>query len=507
MKSERPTREQLIELAKTDPEAIADLVIMLWDRVEKLEEIVKKLEVKISSLESNSRSSSKPPSTDKGNFTNPPKPKSLRKKSGRKPGGQKGHCGNTLEKSDSPDHIIDHHFAEDVRCHKCGAPLDAGKREKLDHESCECRQVFELPSIKIEVTEHRAEKIRCNNCDELNTADFPEGIKAPVQYGPQVQATALYLSAYQFLPYQRLAETFSELFNCPLSQGTLANFIKRGGKKAAQAMEPIREALIQSKIAHADETGCTLNGKRHWLHVFCTTRLSCFHIDNKRGYEAMERMGLLPRFRGSLVHDCLGGYFKFLKILHYLCLAHIQRELIFVHEELDQIWAQDMIKLLLEAKNLSEQAEVEEESGRTKIPEKTRRRIKRRYDNIIEAGKKINPEPPPPPVGKRGRVKRSKPLNLLIRMEKRKEEIMGYFDYGHVPFDNNQAERDLRMMKVREKISGTFRALCHAKAFCDIRGIISSGRKQSRPTLATLVDLIKSPTSLGKTLAKGNRPE
>jgi len=501
--NERPSREQLIELAKTDPEAIADLVLMLWDRVEKLEEIVATMESKISSLESNSRSSSKPPSTDKGNFTNPPKPKSLREKTGRKPGGQKGHRGNTLEQSDCPDHIIVHPLPEEIRCEKCGVLFHTDKAEKLDTSHCECRQVFELPAIKIEVIEHRAESVFCPNCNILNRAEFPLQVKAPVQYGSQVQATALYLGTYHLVPYQRLSEIFTEVFNCPLSPGTLANFVKRGGQKASESMEAIREALIQSKIAHADETGCTLNGKRHWLHVFCTTKLTCFHIDEKRGYDAMERMGLLPQFRGSLVHDCLGAYFKYLQILHFLCIAHIQRELIFVHEELDQSWAADMIKLLLEAKKISEQAEVEEKSGRTKIPEKTRQSIKKRYDKIIEEGKKINPEPPPRAAGKRGRVKRSKPLNLLIRMADRKEEIMGYFDWGHVPYDNNQAERDLRMMKVREKISGTFRAQSHAQAFCDIRSIISSARKQSRLMLGTLTDLIELPKSLGKKLAKG----
>jgi transposase len=217
----------------------------------------------------------------------------------------------------------------------------------------------------------------------------------------------------------------------------------------------------------------------------------------------MEAMGLLPLFRGSLVHDCLGAYFKFLKIRHYLCLAHILRELIFVHEELNQVWAQDMINLLIEAKKLSEQAEVEEEIGRTKISKRTRRRIKRRYDEIIEEGKRINPEPSPLATKKRGRVKRSKPLNLLIRLDKRKSEALGFFDYGYVPFDNNQAERDLRMMKVREKISGTFRAEAHAKAFCDIRGIISSARKQSYVMRDTLADLIVSPISLGNKLAEG----
>lgn len=491
MKSERPTRDQLIELAKTDPETIADLVLMLWDRVEILE-------AKVAELERNSRSSSKPPSSDKGNFTNPPKPKSLRKKSGRKPGGQKGHSGNTLEQSTAPDHLIEHRLPEDARCLKCGAPLDTADAEKLEHDECECRQVFELPAIKVEITEHRAEKIICQKCDTLNTAPFPAGVNAPVQYGPQVQATALYLGGYQLVPYQRLSEIFAELLNCPLSQGTLANFVKRGGKKAAQAMEPIREQLINAAVAHADETGCTLNGKRHWLHVFCTTKLSCFHIDAKRGYEAMVRMGLLPRYRGRLVHDCLAAYFKFTECVHALCNAHLQRELTYVHEEMDQSWAGDMISLLLEAKELVEESNPEE-----KISKKQRAYIWNRYCEIILEGLEKNPEPPPLPAGKRGRVKRGKPLNLLIRLEDRVEEIMGFFEYGNVPYDNNQAERDLRMMKVREKISGTFRAQAHAKAFCDIRGIISSARKQSCSMLATLAELIESPKSLGKKLAEG----
>ncbi len=503
MNTKRPSREQLIELAKTDPEAIADLVLMLWDRVEKLEEIVASLEAKIASLESNSRSSSKPPSTDKGNFTNPPKPKSLRKKSGRKPGGQKGHRGNTLEKSACPDHVIDHHLPKDARCKKCGVLIDATNAEKLDATQCECRQVFELPAIKIEITEHRAEAVLCKSCDTLNTAAFPMEVKAPVQYGTQVQATALYLGGYQLLPFQRLSEVFSELFNCPLSQGTLANFVKRGGGKAVLAMEPVREELINAAVAHADETGCTLNGKRHWLHVFSTAKLSCFHIDGKRGSEAMERMGLLPHYRGSLVHDCLGAYFKFEKCRHFLCNAHLQRELIYVHEEMGQSWAGDMIELLLDAKKIIEQASPDGKTGRKKVPQKIRDRIWARHCKIILEGLEMNPEPPAPPPGKRGRVKRSKPLNLLIRLEDRVEEIMGFFEYGHVPYDNNQAERDLRMMKVREKISGTFRAETHAKAFCGIRSIISSARKQSYAILETLTDLIKSPKALGKKLAEG----
>ena len=497
MKGKRPTREQLIELAKTDPEAIADLVLMLWDRVVMLE-------ARVAQLERNSRSSSKPPSSDKGNFTNPPKPKSLRGKSGRNPGGQKGHRGDTLRQTGSPDEIVEHRFGQGALCPRCGAELGGPISGLLHRDQCECRQVFELPAIRIEVTEHRAEKRLCPECATVVKAPFPEGVSASVQYGPRVQASALYLGGYQMIPYQRLGEIFSELFTCPLSPGTLANFVKRGGRKAVAAMEPIREALVHSQVAHADETGCTLHGKRHWLHVFSSATLSCFHIDAKRGAEAMERMGLLARFRGCLIHDFLGTYFIFKQCRHFLCNAHLQRELIYVFEEMGQKWAADMIALLLEAKKLRVREKSLPEGARRVIGEKTHQRIWMRYSEIILEGLKLNPEPPPAPKAKRGRVKRGKPLNLLIRLEERPEEIMGFFEYAHVPYDNNQAERDLRMMKVREKISGTFRSECHAKAFCDIRGIISSARKQSRAMLETLARLIESPKSLGEDLANGD---
>ena len=345
MKDKRPTREQLIRLCRSDPESVADLVLALWDRVEALE-------ARIASLESNSRTSSKPPSTDKGNFGNPPKPKSRRSKSGRKPGGQKGHRGETLHQSDSPDHIVEHRLDEDAFCPDCGARLKDATCVGLESGACECRQVFELPAIRIEITEHRAEKGFCARCGKLVTAGFPEGVGAPVQYGPGVQAAALYLGGYQLIPFQRLAETFAELFGCPISQGTLANFIKRGGGKAAEAMEPVREALLEAPVAHGDETGCTLHGRRHWLHVFSTASLTCYHIDAKRGGEAMERMGLLARFRGNLIHDFLGAYYRFQNCRHFLCNAHLLRELTYLHEQMDQPWAADMIELLREAKKL-----------------------------------------------------------------------------------------------------------------------------------------------------------
>lgn len=495
----RPTREQLIELAKRDPEAIADLVLMLWDRVEALE-------AKVAALERNSRSSSKPPSSDKGNFTNPPKPKSLRGKSGKKPGGQPGHRGDTLRQTATPDYVKDYRLADAARCPKCGTALPVTACENpLERDSCECRQVFELPAIRIEITEHRAEKIVCKQCATVVTAAFPPEASAPASYGPGVRAAAIYLGSYQLVPYQRLAEMFAELFNCPLSQGTLANFVRGGGENARAAMLPVRDALLGATTAHADETGCTVKGKRHWLHVFSTSSLSHFHIDAKRGAQAMERGGLIPNFPGNLIHDGLGAYNTFTDCDHYSCNAHIQRELVYLHEEMDQAWAKDMIALLLEAKGLADREKTRAQGSRRVIGERTRGRIMSRYTDIVLEGFALNPEPPPPPPGKRGRLKRGKALNMLRRFDTHPLEIMGFFINPDVPYDNNQAERDLRMMKVREKISGTFRSGTHGRAFCDIRSIISSARKQSMAMLESLAWLVTSPVALGKKLASGQR--
>ena len=291
----------------------------------------------------------------------------------------------------------------------------------------------------------------------------------------------------------------------PLSEGTLANIVKRGSQKASTAMETIREALIKSSVAHADETGCTLHGRRHWLHVFSTEKLTAYHLDAKRGTEAMERMGLIPRFDGLLIHDCLGAYFTFKNCLHGLCNAHLQRELTYLHEQLDQAWAADMIGLLLEAKELAAREMNREEGSRHVLGKGRTKKVLTRYDEILKAGYSINPEPPPKPKGQRGRVARGKALNLLDRFDKHRDEIMGYFlSPGLYPYDNNQAERDVRMAKVREKISGTFRSEEHAKGFCEIRSIISSPRKQGRAMLKSLSELITHPAKLGSSLAQGS---
>jgi len=277
---------------------MADLVLSLLDKIEQLEE-------RIASLERNSGNSSKPPSSDKGNFANPkPKPKSQRKKSGKKSGGQPGHKGSRLSKAENPDHIVKHVLPDQVKCPQCQ------KMSKVEVTGYQIRQVFDIPPMRLEVTEHQAQQCQCGHCAATITAAFPPEVKAPTQYGSRIKAFCIYLNTYQLLPYKRLTECMGDLFNAPISQGTLRNFLVSAGTKASEAVKPIKEALIKANVLHSDETGCSINGKRAWLHVTCTFWLTFYHFDPKRGYEAMENMDVLPHFRGHLIHDCLSAYHR-----------------------------------------------------------------------------------------------------------------------------------------------------------------------------------------------------
>jgi transposase len=326
-----------------------------------------------------------------------------------------------------------------------------------------------------------------------SSAPFPAEITAPIQYGPNLQAACVYLNSYQLIPYKRLSETFSDLFNVSLSQGTIANIIKSVGTKAALATQPIYNALSKADVMHCDETGCRLNTARHWLHVASNSRLTYYQIDEKRGVQALENIGLLTDYEGNLIHDCLGAYNHYTKCKHGICNAHLLRELVYVEEEMKQDWAAEMKKLLLEAKRLNEIDGIE-------ITQKTKTAINTSYRKLLDEGLKENPEPEKIP-GKRGRPKRSKTLNLIHRLRKHQRPVLSFFNREGVPFDNNQAERDIRMMKTREKISGGFGSKEKAKNFCDLRAIISTSLKQKQNILQILTEMIAAPQPTGQKLA------
>jgi len=419
----------------------------------------------------NSRNSSKPPSSD---GLNKPKPKSLRPRSDRKPGGQKGHPGQTLRMRENPDHIV-RHPVNDCEC--CGRSLAEQVPDRVER-----RQVFDIPEPKVEVTEHRGEVKTCA-CGHINRAAFPPEAAAPAQYGPGVKSRAVYLKDYQLLPFERLTEIMRDLFGCEnFSQGTLANL----GRLCSQRLEPVDE-IIRAQVASADvagfdETGMRAVGSLHWLHTVSTELLTWYFAHCKRGREAMDAAGVLPEFNGRAVHDFWESYLKY-GCDHAFCNAHLLRELIFLWEEQNQVWAKDMIDHLLAIKAAVDTAR---DAGRAVLPAENLDQFNERYLRIVQAGYAQNPVTESAGPKRRGRRKQSKARNLLDRFRDYPDGILAFMRDFSVPFDNNLSERDLRMIKLRQKISGTFRSFDALVDFCRIRGYVSTAKKNGLNALDAL---------------------
>lgn len=470
-----------VDLQTASREELISLVRQLLDRVLVLEARIRELEARNegltaenlalrtenqalrAKLASNSRNSSKPPSSDGPSVK--PHPKSQRKSSGRKSGGQPGHTGHTLRLVDDPDEVTVH---TPVCCHNCGQSLrgvPAARRER--------RQVVDIPPVKTHIIEHQAETKYCPCCGEETSGAFPEDVAATAQYGPGVATTAVYLNQEQLLPIERTCEVMADLFGCPIAEGTLQRAVERCHEELAETEAAIKDGIEKAEVAHFDETGMNVDGKNSWLHVASNGDLTYYSVQPKRGREALDAIDLLPKFQGRAIHDGLPSYWQYTKCEHGLCNAHHLRELTFVEEELGQSWAKDMKELLLEIKEVVDE---EQNRGMAKLSGRVKRRFNVWYDWIVEMGMKANP--PPEPSGKRGRPKRGKAGSLVDRLREHKGAVLAFMEDFTVPFDNNQAERDLRMMKVREKISGCFRTKNGAERFCRIRGYISTMRKQ-----------------------------
>jgi transposase len=415
----------------------------------------------------NSSNSGKPPSSD--GLKKPPRVSSLREPSGKKTGGQNGHPGETLYQVAKPDVTIDHY---PPACTGCGEPLTAATA--TGHVA---RQVFDLPEPRpLIVTEHRAHACRCAACGTQTRAAFPEGVAAPVQYGKRIGAFVLYLLHYQLLPEKRLAVLMADLFGVKLVTATIARISRDCAERFQGFADALRDQVAAAAVKHMDETGFRIGGKTQWLHIASTAWLTFYRSAAKRG-------SLLANVTGIVVHDHWKPYYTMTGVLHALCNAHHLRELKALVEIEKEDWAGKMQRLLrraCHATNLARDRGVPLKPGLIAL-------IERCYDGILAKGLAFHESQPAlAKTGRRGRQPRRVGHNLLLRLSTRKQDVLRFLTDPSVPFTNNLAERDGRMMKLRQKISGGFRSEDGAKDFAVIRSVLSTARKQGWNMLQTL---------------------
>jgi transposase len=416
----------------------------------------------------NSRNSSKPPSTD--NQKDKPKDQSG---TGKKSGGQKGHAGVTLKQAEEPDEVTS--ISIDRRT------LPKGNYEE---DGIEKRQVFDI-DISCWITEYQAQVLINKETGKRYVASFPDNVRKAVQYGDKLKAHAVYMSQYQLLPYNRVQEFFTGQLGIPLSEGSIYNFNLEAFNKLKNFERIAKQQLTVAPLLHVDETGININGERHWLHCATNASWTFFFPHKKRGNEATDPVGILPAFKGVLCHDHWKPYYCYTDCLHALCNAHHLRELTRAWEQDKQDWAKQL-KIFLEAVN----KEVHKSGG--KLESHVSEKYWQEYRLLL---KNAETECPPPDEknrnGKRGRLKRSKARNLLERFINFEEDVLRFMDNEIVPFTNNQGERDIRMTKVHQKISGCFRSMKGAEMFCRIRGYLSTCRKQGVTSSCAMELLLK----------------
>jgi transposase len=425
-------------------------------------------------LSKNSSNSGKPPSTD---GYEKPAPKSRRKRSGKKSGGQPGHVGHTLKMVEKPDEIVIHPVESCAYCQK--------SLKKVVATGVEKRQVLDLPEVHLLATEHQAEIKTCPDCHKFTKAAFPIGVTQAVQYGKRIKSQMVYFHEYQLLPLERTTETIHDLYNQDIAEDTILSACQELAQKVAPVQEAVKDHLTYAaEVAQFDESGARVTGKLHWFHVTCTERLTYYAVHAKRGKIAMNAIGILPNFKGRAIHDDLSSYFQY-GCAHGLCNAHHLRSLEFLLERHPQVWVKKLKELLLEIQAAVSKAV---SKAKTRLSAKTLANFSSRYDAILRQGFKRCPSPAEPEgqKRKRGRPKQTFAKNLLDRLRDHKEAVLAFMYDFNVPFENNLAERDIRMLKVKQKISGCFRTFHGAEIFCIIRGYISTARKNDQRVLEAL---------------------
>jgi transposase len=455
------------------PKPFQDFIYQLMEEIKALRTEVAELRLRLAKDSSNSNN---PPSTDQ--YGRKSKPRSEREKSGKKTGGQPGHPGLTLEPTSTPDAIKNYNVNQ---CNSCRADLSS-----VQATAYISRQECDIPPVKPVITEHRMVSKVCPKCKSVNTAQGPKNLTQPIQYGPKVNAIATYLHYGQLLPLKRIRDLLKDLFSLCLSEGTLVKMYEKLYAQLENTELDIRKDLLQSAVNNCDETSMYMNGKTYWLHVFSNATATGYFIHPKRGIQAMNAMNMLPQYQGIAVHDHYLSYFTYEHIKHALCNAHHIRELRSIAEDYNQPWCKQMRQFLLEVNTTVWNYK---EAGKTELPPEMLKKFSDTYDSILDLAQSQIPSITPTQNSKkRGRIKQHPAKNLLDRLSRRKKETLLFMIDFRVPFTNNQAERDIRMAKLKQKTSGCFRSKEGADRFCRIRSFISTSRKRNINVIHALED-------------------
>ncbi len=465
------TNEEELQALREENRILKALVAELLPLKEQLEEAHARIKDLEDRLAQDSRTSSKPPSSD-GLAR---RPRSSRRPSGKRPGGQPGHPGHTLCMVEQPEEVVRH---RPEVCSQCGEDLSAVPGTVLER-----RQILDVPEIRLRAHEHQIEAIGCPSCHSTSLGSFPAFASAPVQYGPHLQALAVYLHQGQLLPTARTCEALAAICGCQISAASLIEWSELAAERLAPTVERIADLIAASRLQHADETGIRVYGMLHWLHVNCTRFLTHLAWHGSRGREAMDEIGIWPRFGGRGMHDRFVSYDAY-DCAHSICGAHLLRDCAGVAQQEQQQWATEMQDFLLDLHEACHQWRLLHLSA---VPPIERDDWVARSFEILAAGYAAQPPPPASSAGARtGKRKQSKAKNLLDALLLRAEQVLALLDDLRIPFTNNQAERDLRWAKVQQKIAGTFRSATGVTAFCCIRSYLSTMQKQGHPMLSAL---------------------